>query len=170
MNRNGGATKARRQQAILSLVARERLASQEEIRARLRTLGLEATQSTISRDVEELGLARVHDPRGVRYVDPGRGEVSPPWSVLRHALNEFALSFAHGTGELLLIRTPPGAANALAEAMDRAWLPDVAGTVAGDDTILVVPRRGATARSIERALTDAMETGSERRVGRTGEE
>lgn len=152
MNRNGGATKAKRQQAILSLVARERLASQEEIRSRLRGLGLEATQSTISRDVEELGLARVHDARGLRYVVPGSGDVSPPATLLRHALNEFALSFTEGVGDLLVIRTPPGAANALAEAMDRAALAEVAGTIAGDDTILVVPPKGATARAALRAL------------------
>jgi transcriptional regulator of arginine metabolism len=152
VNRNGGATKAKRQQSILALVARERLASQEEIRTRLRALGLEATQSTISRDVEELGLARMHDVHGLRYVVPGRADVVPPGALLRHALDEFALSFSRGAGELLLIRTPPGAANALAEAMDRAELDEVAGTVAGDDTILVVPRRGTTARAVERAL------------------
>jgi transcriptional regulator of arginine metabolism len=154
VNRNGGATKAKRQQSILVLVARERLASQEEIRTRLRGLGLEATQSTISRDVEELGLARMHDVHGLRYVVPGQADVVPPGAVLRHALDEFALSFARGAGELLLIRTPPGAANALAEAMDRAELAEVAGTVAGDDTILVVPRKGTTARAVERALDE----------------
>jgi transcriptional regulator of arginine metabolism len=151
VNRNGGALKSKRQQAILALVDRERLGSQEEIRGRLAAVGLRATQSTISRDVEELGLARIHDGDGTRYVVPGRA-TSPPLS-LRRTLDEFALSFTYGAGELLLIRTPPGAANALGEALDRANLPDVAGTIAGDDTILVVPRRGATARSVERALT-----------------
>lgn len=152
MNRNGGVTKSKRQQAILSLVSRERLASQEEIRARLRGLGLEATQSTISRDVEELGLGRVHDARGLRYVVPGRGDISPPAATLRHALHEFALSVTEGAGDLVVIRTPPGAANALAEAMDRAALAEVAGTIAGDDTILVVPPKGTSARAVERAL------------------
>ena len=153
MNRNGAATKAKRQQTILSLVEGERLASQEEIRARLWALGLEATQSTISRDVEELGLARVHDPRGLRYVVPGQADaLAPSATLLRHALNEFALSFALGAGELVVIRTPPGAANALAEALDRAALPSIAGTIAGDNTILVVPRKGSTGRAVEAAL------------------
>jgi transcriptional regulator of arginine metabolism len=152
VNRNGGVTKSKRQQAILSLVSRERLASQEEIRARLRGLGLEATQSTISRDVEELGLGRVHDVRGLRYVVPDRGGASPPATTLRHALHEFALSVTEGAGDLVVIRTPPGAANALAEAMDRAALAEVAGTIAGDDTILVVPPKGTSARAVERAL------------------
>ena len=157
MNRNGGATKSKRQQAILSLVGHERLGSQEEIRGRLSALGLEATQSTISRDIEELGLARIHDPDGTRYVVPGQAGVSPPATMLRHALAEFALSFAQGAGELLVIRTSPGAASALGEALDRSNLPDVAGTIAGDDTILVVPRKGSTARSVERVLTAQME-------------
>jgi transcriptional regulator of arginine metabolism len=152
VNRNGGVTKSKRQQAILWLVSRERLASQDEIRARLRGLDLQATQSTISRDVEELGLARVHDARGLRYVMPGRGDISPPATTLRHALHEFALSVTEGAGGLVVIRTPPGAANALAEAMDRAALAEVAGTIAGDDTILVVPPKGTSGRAVERAL------------------
>ena len=157
MNRGGVALKSKRQQAILSLVERERFASQEEIRARLSTLGLEATQSTISRDIEELGLARIHDADGVRYVVPSRAGSSPPATQLRHALAEFALSFDRGAAELLVIRTPPGAAGALAEALDRAALTDVAGTIAGDNTILVVPRSGATSRSLERTLAGLME-------------
>ena len=156
MNRNGGATKARRQQAILSLLARERLGSQEEIRARLRRMGLPATQSTISRDIQELGLARVHDPDGVQYVLPGRDVASAPANLLRHALQEFALSFV-AANRLLLVRTPPGAASALAEAIDTAPTAGVAGTVAGDNTILVVPADGVSARSVERALRKAME-------------
>jgi transcriptional regulator of arginine metabolism len=157
VNRNGGALKSKRQQAILSLVGRERLGSQEEIRSRLSSLGLEATQSTISRDVEELGLARIHDADGTRYVVPAQAGVSPPATLLRHALAEFALSFTRGAGELLVIRTPPGAASALGEVLDRSSLPDVAGTIAGDNTILVVPSEGSTSRSVERVLSQLME-------------
>jgi transcriptional regulator of arginine metabolism len=159
MRRGAGAAglKAKRQQTILSLVSRERLSSQDQIRARLAALGLRATQSTISRDIEELGLARVHDHDGVRYVVPGQGPSPAPVALLRHALEEFALSFVRGAGELLLVRTPPGAAAALGEAIDRAVLPEVAGTIAGDNTVLVVPRAGGTARAVERALTRVME-------------
>jgi transcriptional regulator of arginine metabolism len=91
MSRGNAAVKAKRQQTILSLVGRERLASQEEIRARLAALGLEATQSTISRDVEELGLARVHDHDGLRYVVPGNGAAPVPLRLLKRLLEEFAL-------------------------------------------------------------------------------
>jgi transcriptional regulator of arginine metabolism len=156
VNRDGGAVKAKRQQAIVSLLSRERLASQEEIRARLASLGLEATQSTISRDVEELGLARVHDPHGVRYVLPGTVSSTPPTALLRRALLEFAMSFHRGAGGLLLVRTPSGAAPALGEAIDGADLPEVAGTIAGDNTLLIVPRERVTARSVERALRTVM--------------
>jgi transcriptional regulator of arginine metabolism len=157
VSRNGGAAKSKRQQVILSLVARERLSSQEEIRARLGRLGLAATQSTISRDIEELGLARVHDRDGVRYVTQGEGESRFPTSPLHHSLGEFVLSFVTAN-QLLVIHTPPGAANALAEAIDRFDLHDVAGTIAGDDTILVVPRDGVSPQRVEQRLRDVMET------------
>ena len=109
VSRNGGgaAVKSKRQQAILSLVSRERLASQEEIRARLEYLGLKATQSTISRDIEELGLARVHDQGGLRYVVSGEGQAPGPIRLLKRGLEEFALSFI-STDSVLVVRTPRG--------------------------------------------------------------
>jgi transcriptional regulator of arginine metabolism len=156
VSRSTGAVKAKRQQTILSLIGRERLASQEEIRSRLASMGLDATQSTISRDVEELGLARVHDHDGVRYVVPGSGTTSGPQRLLRHLLDEFAVSLTR-TDPGLLIRTPPGAAAALAEGIDRAGLPYVAGTIAGDNTILVLGREGVGAAALERSFTQIME-------------
>lgn len=151
MSRGGESSKARRQHAILDLVAHERLASQDEIRGRLVHLGIDATQSTISRDVEELGLARVHDRDGLRYVVPGSTASHGPTLMLRHLLEEFALSYLRSDAGLV-IQTPPGAAAALAEGLDRVALPEVAGTIAGDNTILVLGREGVTARRIERAL------------------
>jgi transcriptional regulator of arginine metabolism len=156
MTRANGTVKAKRQQVILGLVAREHLGSQEEIRARLRHVGVEATQSTISRDVEELGLARVHAVDGMRYVVPGQGTQAPPLAMLRHLLDEFALSFVRADAGLV-IRTPPGAAAALAEGIDRAGLADVAGTIAGDNTILVLGREGVAAARIERTMTKITE-------------
>lgn len=156
MSRGNGALKSKRQQTILSLVGRERLSSQEEIRSRLATLGMDATQSTISRDVEELGLARVHDHDGLRYVVPGEGSAPAPIRLLKHLLDEFALSFTrsdHG----LVVRTPPGAAAALAEGIDRVGLADVAGTIAGDNTILILGREGIAAASLERSLKTILE-------------
>jgi transcriptional regulator of arginine metabolism len=155
VSRTGGAVKSKRQQAILGLVDRERLASQEEIRTRLTTIGIEATQSTISRDIEELGLARVHDADGVRYVVPG--EASPlPLATLRRLLDEFALSFVRADSGLI-VRTPPGAASALAEGIDRVGLSAIAGTLAGDNTILILGRQGITPTQIEAELKTIME-------------
>jgi transcriptional regulator of arginine metabolism len=148
-------TRARRRQAIVELVSGERLGSQEEIRSRLAQLGHQATQSTISRDLEELGLARVHDAEGVRYVMPDMGG-TPSSTRLRRLLAEFAVAFVR-TDVGLIVRTPPGAANVLAEGIDRAGLREVAGTIAGDNTILIVGREGIGATAIDTTLTDIME-------------
>jgi transcriptional regulator of arginine metabolism len=147
--------RARRHQAIVELIDAERLGSQEEIRGRLADLGLQTTQSTISRDLEELGLARVHDADGVRYVVPG-AQAAPSLGPLRRLLNEFALTFVR-TDVGLIVRTPPGAANVLAEGIDRSGLHTVAGTIAGDNTILVLGREGVGAAAIETILLDLME-------------
>lgn len=156
MSRTGGAVKSKRQQAILGLVERERLASQEGIRARLTCFGIEATQSTISRDIEELGLARVHDADGLRYAVPGEGQSPQPLALLRRLLDEFALSFVRADSGLI-VRTPPGAASALAEGIDRAGLSGIAGTLAGDNTILILGREGVTPDQLEAELTTIME-------------
>jgi transcriptional regulator of arginine metabolism len=149
-------SRTRRHQAIVDLVSNERLGSQEEIRTRLADLGLEATQSTISRDLEELGLARVHDAEGLRYLVPGARSSIPPLGALRRLLNDFALSFTR-TDVGVIVRTPPGAASVLAEGIDRTGLTEVAGTIAGDNTILVIGPEGVKARAIETTLTNIME-------------
>lgn len=158
MSRGSGHAKAKRQQAILGLVAREHLGSQGEIRARLAYYGIDATQSTISRDVEELGLARVHDADGLRYVAPdGTGATGQaPFGLLKRLLDEFALSFVRADSGLL-VRTPPGAAAALAEGIDRVGLAEVAGTIAGDNTILILGREGVSPAALEKTLTQIME-------------
>ncbi len=148
-------TRTRRRQAIVELVSGERLGSQEEIRSRLAQLGHQATQSTISRDLEELGLARVHDAEGVRYVMP-EAAGTPSSARLRRLLGEFAIASVR-TDVGLIVRTPPGAANVLAEGIDRAGLPEIAGTIAGDNTILVIGREGIGAAAIDTTLTDIME-------------
>jgi transcriptional regulator of arginine metabolism len=156
MSRNTGAVKSKRQQAILGLIAGEPLGSQHEIRDRLAGIGIEATQSTISRDILELGLARVHSSEGVRYVVPGQTSSGAPLTMLRRLLDEFALSFVRAD-HALIVRTPPGAAAALAEGIDRAGFPFVAGTVAGDNTILVLGREGIDASELERSFAQIME-------------
>lgn len=151
MSRVNGNVKARRQQAILGLVEAERLGSQGEIRERLAALGIDATQSTISRDIEELGLARVRAEGMIRYLVPGGAPGPQPIGLLRRLLDEFALSTTR-TAAGLVVRTPPGAAAALAEGIDRAALPEVAGTIAGDNTILLLGREGIRPARLEAVL------------------
>jgi transcriptional regulator of arginine metabolism len=158
MSAGNAGVKSRRQQAILDLVDRERLGSQHEIRARLASRGIDATQSTISRDIEELGIARVHGSDGMRYVVPGGANDRAPVGMVKRLLEEFALSLVR-TDAGLLVRTPPGAAAALAEGLDRASLPEVAGTIAGDDTILILGNEGVRAAELESALAEITEGG-----------
>jgi transcriptional regulator of arginine metabolism len=143
--------KRQRQQALLELIRREPLGSQEQIRTRLSRLGHPATQSTISRDLEELGLVRVRGPDGrQRYIAAGNGE---PYPVvpLEALLREFVMD-VESSGNLLVVKTLPGAANAVADGLDRAALPEALGTVAGDNTILVVLREKVSARRTARRL------------------
>ena len=102
------------------------------------------------------GLARVHDADGTRYVVPGDAGSYGPMALLRHLLDEFALSFVASDAGLI-VRTSPGAAAALAEGIDRAGLDGVAGTIAGDNTILILGREGIDAQALERSLTELME-------------
>ena len=148
--------KSRRQTAILDLVDRSAWGARARSGRGSPARGIEATQSTISRDIEELGLARVHDPEGMRYVVPGGANGRAPVGPLKRLLDEFALSLRR-TDAGLLVRTPPGAAAALAEGLDRAGLAEVAGTIAGDDTILILGNEGVRAADLESALTDITE-------------
>lgn len=144
--------KRQRQQAILELVRREPLASQQAILDRLREQGYEVTQPTVSRDLDELGLARVRDAAGhLRYAAPQEAAPVGREEELRHVLQEFALGIV-ASGNLVVVRTPPGAANAVAQVLDRVEIDDVIGTVAGDDTIIVVAREGVRGRTVQRRL------------------
>jgi transcriptional regulator of arginine metabolism len=145
--------KRQRQEALLDLVRREPLSSQEEIRRRLAKLGHRATQSTISRDLEELGLVRGRGSDGRhRYLPAGNGEVHPG-VPLDSLLRGFATS-VEASGNLLVIKTLPGTANAVASGLDRSGVDEILGTVAGDDTILIVLREGTGGRRAARKLRD----------------
>jgi transcriptional regulator of arginine metabolism len=138
--------KARRQAALLALIDREPLSSQEQLRRRLRQRGFDATQATISRDIADLGL--VKRARDGAYQRAGLD--SPDPETAQTALERAAAEFLRGVDrvqQLIVIRTGRGQAQALAEAIDRARLTEAAGSIAGDDTILIIARntRGAAA-------------------------
>jgi transcriptional regulator of arginine metabolism len=149
-------TKFDRQGAILRLVQEHPVSTQEELAEALRLQGLEAVQATISRDIAQLGLVKVRDQAGrLVYALPGAADLDR-LSELTSALRRWAVSL-DASGNLLVIHTPPGHANALAQAIDQARLPDVLGTIAGDDTITVIAREGVQGATIERDLRHHLE-------------
>ena len=134
--------KFERQGAILRLVSEQELSTQTELADALRAAGFDAVQTTVSRDVADLGLVKVRNEEGkLVYAPPGAADLSR-LGELASALRRWALSIVP-TGTIVVIQTPPGTANALARAIDAAGLADVAGTVAGDDTIFVAAREGS---------------------------
>jgi len=152
----GVRSKAARQAAVIRAVTRTAVRSQAQLAEVLARDGFEVTQATLSRDLDELGAVRVrHGDHGLVYAVPGEGgDVAPVAAVdedtrdarLARRCAELLLS-ADASGNLVIIRTPPGAAQFLASALDQAIRPDVLGTIAGDDTMLVVARdaRGGAA-------------------------
>lgn len=134
--------KLRRHAAILRAVRAHRVRSQEELRRALAREGFEVTQATLSRDVHDLGLARLVDAKGQYYAQPDEGGVRPDFMAVLSAL----LTGIDGVGPLLVLRTANGSAGAVAVAIDQAGFEDVLGTVAGEDTLLVITR-SAKARS-----------------------
>jgi transcriptional regulator of arginine metabolism len=141
-------TKAARHARIVSILGERRVRSQAELAAALTAAGVEVTQATLSRDLEELGAVKLRTPDGgvPSYVIPedgapltARGVDDAPPHRLARLLGELLVS-AEASANLVVLRTPPGAAHFLASALDRAGLPEVLGTIAGDDTILVVAR------------------------------
>ena len=145
--------KARRQAVLLELVDREALHSQEVLRRRLRQRGFTATQATISRDIRDLGLVKRAGDGA--YQRPGVEAANPQTALvaLERATTEF-LRRVDRVQQLVVIRTGIGQAQPLAIALDRAQLPETVGTIAGDDTILVVARGTRGAATLLKRLKD----------------
>ena len=142
-------TKAVRQRAILDLVRTRPIHTQGELVTALREHNHVATQATVSRDIRELGLTRVAGAGGNRYaVRSGLG------SRALQALRDFVVS-VEGVQFIAVIHTPPGTANLVAYALDEAAWPEVAGTVAGDDTVMVTCRSAADRARFEKKLNGA---------------
>jgi transcriptional regulator of arginine metabolism len=138
--------KARRKAVVVELVEREAITSQEQLREKLRERGIEATQATLSRDIRELGLVK----RSIdgAYHRPGAENAGPAGEgALRRAVEEY-LRTLETIEQMLVLRTDPGQAQPLAIAIDRARLAEIAGTIGGDDTILVICRSATDAAAI----------------------
>ncbi len=150
-------TKTARHARIVELIGSRPIRSQTELADLLVSDGVQVTQATLSRDLEELGAVKVRGTDGgpATYFIPEEGH--GPLRQAEHAPTRLVrllrelLTGADASGNLVVLRTPPGAAQFLASALDRSGLPEVVGTIAGDDTILVVAREhGETASSGER--------------------
>ena len=162
--------KLARQARIAELVVTRPVTSQGELAALLAAEGIAVTQATLSRDLDELNAVKVRSTPGgpLAYVVPEDGGAPPPpqlpavgapLSRLIRLLGELMVS-AEGSANLAVLRTPPGAAHFLASAIDRSGLTQVMGTIAGDDTVLLVAREPAGGPE----LADLMRTLSRRQV------
>jgi transcriptional regulator of arginine metabolism len=130
-------TKTRRQTLILELVDHEEITSQEVLQRRLRSRGVHATQATLSRDLKELGLVKRAGDGA--YGRPGQESISFETSLAQlQRVVVRSLSRTARVDQLVVLRTPPGEAQHLALAIDRTDFPEVVGTIAGDDTVLVI--------------------------------
>lgn len=132
-------SKVQRQHRIAKLLEQHRISSQPQLVELLAADGVQATQATVSRDLEEMGAVLVRMPGGERvYAMPEHAWERPaPEDHLRRILGEWVVEVAH-SANLVVLRTPPGSAHVVASALDRAGLDGIMGTVAGDDTLLVV--------------------------------
>jgi transcriptional regulator of arginine metabolism len=129
--------KTQRHAAILRVVRDRRIESQDGLRQALADEGFVVTQATLSRDIRELGLAKLADPGGgAYYTHPHRGAVRPELGQVLPAL----LVSVDGVGPFLVLKTASGSAGAVTEALDQVGWNEVIGTIAGDDTVLIITR------------------------------
>ena len=150
---NGEMRNTRERRAlILQLVEAGPVSSQEELKRLLASRGVQVTQATLSRDLRDLGLARVTTEDGVRYVIPdARAEDASP--ALDATLAQF-LASVDGVSELIVLHTLPGGAKPVAEAIDAEGWPEVLGTIGGENTILVVCRSAEARAQVMRRLRE----------------
>jgi transcriptional regulator of arginine metabolism len=148
-----------RQAAILRLVQDQAISTQSELAGALHAAGHDVVQTTVSRDVAELGLVKVRAPSGrLIYAPPGAGDLDR-----RRAIEAAMRRYATATevaGNLLVVTTPSGYANALAQAIDEGGHPHIAGTIAGDNTIFIAARDGTTAIALRDELTGHLVEGA----------
>jgi transcriptional regulator of arginine metabolism len=141
-----------RQGQILKLITGEAISSQDELRRRLAHIKLRVTQATLSRDIAELKLVKTAE--GYKSLAPASEDSAPQPALLARAVREYLLD-VRPADNLLVLKTPPGGAQPLAAALDSERLGEVAGTIAGDDTVLIItPSRAA--RAIVQQRLEAM--------------
>ena len=143
-----------RQRLVSSLIARKRIGTQFELLDALAGAGCRVTQATVSRDIRELGLVKAVDPLGrPRYVLPERRTSTDPRETLTSILGQFGHRVT-AAQNLVVLQSELGSAPAIERALDRIEHPLVVGTLAGDDTVLVIARSAADAKSLAAELAD----------------
>ncbi len=148
------ATKTQRQHRIAALLERNAVSSQAQLVELLAADGVLATQATVSRDLDDLGAVKVRVPGGETvYAIPelARDRLAPE-DHLRRVLGEWVAEVAH-SGNIVVLRTPPGSAHVVGSALDRAGLDEIVGTVAGDDTVIVVASEKSGGAKVARRLS-----------------
>ncbi|KUG05005.1 arginine pathway regulatory protein argr, repressor of arg regulon [hydrocarbon metagenome] len=129
--------KAQRHYAIMNIISRERIATQEELCEVLKRQGFDITQATVSRDIKELQLIKIPDSEGYRYSLPDNAAFKNSYERMKRIFQDSVVNI-DCSENIIVIKTLPGAAQAVASMIDTSGLNRILGTVAGDDTILVV--------------------------------
>jgi transcriptional regulator of arginine metabolism len=142
------ATKTFRHGQILRLVSAERISNQEDLRRRLAQQRMRVTQATLSRDLHELKLVKTSEGYRAGAALPDESAALPP---LTRALREFLLDIRPAEN-LLVLKTPPSGAQPLAAALDGAKFPEIAGTIAGDDTVLIITPTRKSRESLQKEI------------------
>jgi transcriptional regulator of arginine metabolism len=148
--------KTQRHAAILHIIREHRVPSQARLRELLDKAGFHVTQATLSRDIHELGLSKVADPDGHQHYAAPAEEIlpAPPLASFLRSL----LLRVDGVGPLLVLTTSTGSAGALAAALDHAEWPGILGTVAGDDTLLVIAKSVGARLHLAKRFRDLLES------------
>ena len=141
--------KTERQRIIREVIEENRIASQEELAAILEKKGLDVAQATLSRDIKELKISKLHDETGYYY---SLSRPSSPRSLETTINSSESIESIEFSGPFAVIKTRPGHANMVAVIIDSGSLKEIAGTIAGDDTILVVTREGYAKNDVLRSL------------------
>lgn len=146
--------KTQRQHKIAKILETEQVTNQARLVELLKEDGVGATQATVSRDLEELGAIKVRVAGGetVYAIPEQPHDRVAPEDHLRRVLGDWVVEVRH-SGNLVVLRTPPGSAHVVASALDRAGLSDIIGTVAGDDTILVVAAERSSGAKVAKRLS-----------------
>jgi len=146
----------RRLRALAEAIRSGAFASQEDVTAELNRRGYAVTQATVSRDLEQLGAVKVKRGGVLSYALPDQIGAAD-WSAgrLQRILREWVVSI-EAAGQLLVLRTPPGSAHLVASAIDHAQLPEIAGTVSGDDTMFVAVRDGIAVTTVQARFEQLM--------------